>query len=221
MNSVLICVPSPRDIGIFHKSLAKLPYPKMLARYFPEKDAYNLLREKFLQLTYDTMILIPDDLIVYPEALEQLIRQHNEHPDDVISGICRMDAWKNKHKFGFRAVGDIGWYPREYNFVEYLKKYDAKPKYGNGSLLYRVEFNAFACMLVSRKIIEEVPFRFDSNGSGVDQNFCDDVRKKGYDCLVNVLAVFDHLAGRRYGHLESFMVGKKTPGLEFISPRLD
>jgi len=214
----LICVPSPRDLTEFQEALDKLPYDKYVVKYETETVAYPKLRDFFLEhKEYETMVLFADDLLVHEYGLKHLLEEHREHPDDVISGICNFDMWNNKNKYCFRLVGDLGEYCKfasqyENGLRDYFEKYAAVSKYENGHL-WKVEFNAFACMVVSRRIIEEVPFRFDrEEGGGVDQNFCDDVRKRGYDCLIDIMGCgFIHLAGRKNGHLEEFYVGIKEP----------
>lgn len=210
----LICIPSPRYISEFEESLDKLPYDKYVVKYEPEPVAYRKIRDFFLNHNYETMILFADDLIVTKIELGMLLFHHKRNPQYVFSGICNFDMWNNRNKYCFRLVGDIGEYPKRDKLDEYLDKYKAKRAFSH---ICHVEFNAFACMVVSRKIIEEVEFRFDRpEGGGVDQNFCDDVRKRGYECLVDLDQKFVHLAGRENGRLENFFVGKIDPTESYI-----
>ena len=210
----LICVPSPRYLSEFEEALDKLPYDKYMVKYEPETVAYRKIREFFLNHNYETMILFADDLIVDPGGLHLLLMCHKKWPNAVLSGICNFDMWNNKDKYCFRLVGDPGSYSMKKELPQYLTKYDYNMV---GTMVYKVEFNAFACMVVSRNIIDKVPFRFDrEEGGGVDQNFCDDVRKRGYDCLVDLQADFLHLAGRKGGELENFFVGSIFPTESYV-----
>lgn len=215
----MICIPSPREIPEFHESLTKLPYHKILARYYPEKEAYPILRDAFLNTKCRIMVLFADDLIVHPKVLEMVMETHKRYPRAVVSGICNFDAWNNRNKYCFRLIGTSAIYPPTdpYGFAEFMD-INGGIKYQQSSNEMKVAFNAFACVIIPRPIVEKIPFRFDSNGSGVDQNFCDDALKQGRDLIVNVSACALHLAGRKKGELENFMVGKKTPKIEYLRP---
>lgn len=210
----LICIPSPRDIPDFLESIKLLQYDKILAKYMPQPQAYNKLRNYFLERTeYDPMILFADDLIVYIQGIEELLQYQRVHPEDVISGICNFDMYHNIDKYCFRAIGDMGYYPRKHFIEEYLETWKPKEKAPG---LYCVEFNGFACIVISRRIVELVPFRFDNNGGGVDQNFADDCRALGIDVLVNIHVQFKHLAMRlKRNGLENSGLGIKEPRMEF------
>lgn len=210
----LICIPSPRDIPDFLESIKKLQYDKLLVKYMPQPQAYNKLRNWFLEHEeYTTMVLFADDLIVDDEGLDKLIDYHMDHSEDVISGICNFDMYRNIDKYCFRAIGDIGYYPRKNFIEEYIGHWKPKEKAPG---FYCVEFNGFACQVASRRIVELIPFRFDNNGGGVDQNFADDCRALGIDVLVNIHIEFKHLAYRlKKNGLENSGLGIKDPEMVF------
>ena len=145
--------------------------------------------------------------------------QQSKHPQDVISGICNFDQLNNRHKYCFRLIGDSGYYPIIDKIDEYFRQYHGKEKYPNSGL-YLVEFNAFACVVVSREIVQKIPFRFSDYGTGVDQNFCDDCRKEGIDLLVDINVRFEHLA-LRLGKPENFYVGLMQPREDWWTRRVD
>ena len=214
----LICNPSPRDIPEFLELTEQLnkDYDILQAKYMPQPQAYNKLREYFLDhKEYDTMILFADDLIINRAGLDTLLEFHKYHPEDVISGICNFDMYRNIHRYCFRVVGDHGRYPNKFFLEEYLNEWKAVPKYAGR---YRVEFNGFACCIITRRIIEMIPFRFEiQNGGNVDQFFADDCRANDIDVLVDITVEFQHLAYRTKSNiLECSGLGIKEPELVFL-----
>jgi hypothetical protein len=216
MNKELICIPSPRDIEDFDESLKHLQYDQLRARYMQQRQALNSLRNYFLEHEeYDIMVLFSDDLIVHKEGLESLLQYQQAHPEDVISGICNFDMYRNINKYCFRAIGDLGYYPRKHFIKEYFEQWKPEEKAPG---IIKVEFNGNACIIISRKIVELVPFRFDrESGGGADQNFADDCRALGIDVLVNINVEFKHLAYRlKRNELENSGLGIKEPRLDFF-----
>lgn len=209
MKQPLLCIPSPRDIEDFDNALSKLVhYDQYIVKYYPAPVAYDKLEKFFLaNKKFDPMVVIPDDLIVDPAGLESLLVSSFHYPDAVISGICNFDMYNHASKYCFRVIGDPGFYPNMGHLDEYFSKYNVQWK---GHLI-RVEFNAFACCVIPRKIKEKIPFRHDENGSGVDINFCKDCMDNNIDLLVDHHVVFKHLAGRKGGFLENWGVGVKEP----------
>lgn len=210
----LVCIPSPRDIPEVIESVHNLRLNTVFAKYMPQPQAYSELRNYFLENEeYDTMVLFSDDLIVDSVGVNRLVEYNLRHPESPISGICNFDMYKNSGKYCFRAIGDVGYYPRKFFIQDYIDKWKPEEKEAG---IYCVEFNGFACIVISRRIVELVPFRFDNNGGGVDQNFADDCRSLGIDVLVDINVEFKHLAYRlKRNELECSGLGIKEPEMIF------
>ena len=70
----LLCCPSPRDIREVYEALRETGYDRLYAKYYPEKTAYNLLRDYFLDHTeYTHLVICPDDLIIKKEHIDSLV----------------------------------------------------------------------------------------------------------------------------------------------------
>lgn len=212
----LLCIPSPRDIGDFAKSLRKLDqYDQYIVKYHRSPEAYEQIQKFFLaNKVYDRMVIIPDDLIVDKSELNILLMNSDSRPNSVISGICNFDAWNNREKYCFSIPGAYGIYPTKLGLGEYFSKY----KVQFVDHLVKVEFNGFACPVIPRDIVKKIPFRHDANGSGVDINFCRDCLDNGIELLVEYRVKLKHLAGRKQGKLECWGVGLRKPVCVFRNP---
>ena len=212
MTNPLICVPSPRDIPEVHTALNELSYDKFIVKYHRASEAYSKIRRFFLShKEYDILVNFADDLIVHPEGLEQLLEYHKvfltSGANATISGICNFDMWKNSDKYCFKLEGHSDFPPIE-GFDEYIEKYQDLGIHP----YYSVDFNAFACMVTPRWIIEKIPFRFDEYEAGVDQYFAEDCKKEGIKLYVDTSVRFQHLAMRkRDNKLENSGLGIKPP----------
>lgn len=166
----LLCSPSPRDISQVYEALKKCPYDRLYAKYFPEVQAYNLMRQFFLgHPQYTHMVICPDDLVVEPKNVKKLKQtlENSKIEYDVLAGVCNVDMGENKD---FLCVtrnlphptrwveerGQIGW--RTYDWV---RKDDPDAKG-----IKPVKFSGFACQAISRKVLQKMSFQDDSKFNG-------------------------------------------------------
>lgn len=163
----LLCSPSPRDLPEVYSALKKCPYDRLYAKYFPEVQAYTLLRNYFLShAEYTHLVICPDDLIIEKKNVENLRDILEKQPYDVLAGVCNVDLGENRGKLNVthnlphptRWVperGQTGW--RTYDWFR-------EDEVTEG--IFPVKFSGFACQAISREIVERLPFQDDSAFNG-------------------------------------------------------
>jgi hypothetical protein len=178
----LIFVPSPRDLPEFNEATAKLKYDKIWLKYYNEDDAYRLGSFWFLQHPeYTHFIILPDDLIVTPDDIEQLMKDTEEH--DVISGWCRNTIRLNRYWKGEKEKEDdadscisIECLPPNppfrgiYEQFHFMSIKDIESYKKQGITITFVKYAGFPPTVIARKVIEKVKFR-TSQGCCVDSCF--------------------------------------------------
>lgn len=93
MSKPLLFLPSPRDIEQVKDAVSKLKIDKLWVKYYPQEEAYDVARERFLNSEdYTHLIIHPDDMISTQANLDQLLRDLEQWPDIVISGWCNNTA---------------------------------------------------------------------------------------------------------------------------------
>ena len=167
----LLCSPSPRDYPEVYEALKKTGYARLYAKYFPEKIAYNLLRDWFLDHEeYTHMVICPDDLIIEKEHVDTLIADLKEYDFPVLAGVCNVDMAKNKDYLCItenlphpqRVVPErkqIGW--RFYAWVHKDTKFPAP--------IVQVPFSGFACQFIRRDIVKKYHFADDAKYNGTPE----------------------------------------------------
>lgn len=88
---LLIFCPSPRDIPEFTDAINSISHDKLIVKYLSYLDGpYPQAREFFLKhKQYTHFAICPDDLIVTPQGVEQLIESAERR--DFIAGMCNVD----------------------------------------------------------------------------------------------------------------------------------
>jgi hypothetical protein len=207
---ILVGVPSPREIPEALDAIFRLPADIFLAKYYPEPEAYEAIRDFFIQSRkdYDYLCIIPDDLVVHQEGFQILVEDLNKYKPQILSGVCNLDADTMKEFYAVRI-------DRKDPFL-----YKAHKKQHFPNTRYQLVFTAgFACMFVSKQVVEKVPFRQFSPTfeSAIDQAFAEDCLAKRIPTLVDWAAEFEHLEYRLgHGQLENFYKGHREPYQLFI-----
>ena len=164
----LLCSPSPRDLKNVYDSLKKTGYPRLYAKYYPEKTAYNLMRKYFLEHTeYTHMVICPDDLLIDKEHINNLIKVLEIKNYPILSGVCNVDLNDNKDKLDItenlphpqrtvpirKLVGwrFYSWIPRNTRFI---------------NPVIRVPFSGFAAQFISRETLQKYSFIDDAKYNG-------------------------------------------------------
>lgn len=180
---LLIAVPSPRDIKQVLKAHDKLEEEVAYAKYLPERIAYNLLRDYFLNYTDCThMVIAPDDLVIEQHHIDKLKQDISEYDYAVISGLCNVAQGKGldelysitenlphplrpaieptvpekiRHEWGYRWYA---WYSKAALKKEIQRQSSSttKPKE-----IIRVWHSGFALQAIRRDIVKVIQFQTD------------------------------------------------------------
>ena len=164
----LLCSPSPRDLKNVYDSLKKTGYPRLYAKYYPEKIAYNLMRDYVLEHEeYTHMVICPDDLLIDKEHITNLIKTLEIKDYPILSGVCNVDLNDNKDKLDItenlphpkRTIPNrklVGW--RFYSWVPKNTRF-VNP-------IIRVPFSGFAAQFISREALTRYKFVDDAKYNG-------------------------------------------------------
>ena len=141
----------------------------------------NILRDYFLEGDFDYFFSLEQDVIAPKDVVDKLI----SHKKDVITGV-----YYTLYRFqGQPAVRPLIWAsvdgrPDDMRFMSTEAK---KP----GS--YKIKACGLGCLMISRRVIEEVKFRYVEN-SGIfdDIWFCKGVSEKGYEIWTDTSIQCDH-----------------------------
>ena len=202
----LLCSPSPRDIRNVYEALKNTGHDRLYAKYYPEKTAYNLLRDYFLDHEeYTHFVICPDDLIIQKEHIDVLIKDLEEHPEyPTISGVCNVDLGDNKDMLNItqnlphptRAVPSrkqVGW--RFYSWVPKNTRFE--------NPIIRAPFSGFAAMFIDRDTLKRYRFIDDAKHNGtpdiltgaIDVMFSNLCAMKNIPQMVDTRVRMKHLKG--------------------------
>jgi len=202
----LLCSPSPRDISEVYTALKQTRFPRLYAKYFPERIAYNRMRQWFLDHEeYTHMVICPDDLIVEKKHLLKLIKTLEKKDYPLLSGVCNVDNVDNKNYLNItenlphpqRMVpkrNQIGW--RWYAWIHKDTKF--RPT------IQSFPFSGFAAMFIRRDVVKRYRFIDDSKFNGtpglitgaIDVMFANTCAVEKIPQMVDTSVRMDHLKGR-------------------------
>ena len=217
-HNPLVFIPSVRDLPEIKEAVDKLPYSTLWVKYMNQDQAYTIGRNLFLNLgkhDYTHLIIVPDDLIVTEDQIEQLFDDSEYH---VISGWCvhgktkdprvGLDTNLSYHLFtGEPSKGEYEDY--KHITVEEVNRILNDPG-PTDHPIKEVKFSGFAPTIIPRIIVDLIPFR-TSEGCCVDSCFAQDLDKKGIPQFVDFRVKTIELKASDldiYGHL-----GKKQPDI--------
>ncbi len=152
----------------------------------------NYLREYTLKNDYDYMLCLQQDVIAPPNLIELLL----EPKKDIVTGVAPhllLQDGKAK-EIALLGIEDKN-NPNKYRYIEY----PTLLKYKSG--IVKVDFCAMTCVLISRKVLEIIKFRYEKRQNSTseldvdwdDMCFCRDIKKEGLEIYVNIAAKCDHL----------------------------
>lgn len=194
---LLVCIPSPRDIPEVKENWDKYDYDVLVAKYMQQKEAYTFLREYFLDhAKYTHFCLIPDDLVVKPEQLDELWSNALEL-DSVVNGICAVDEDESRPKgipmaIQYAILESDGNHERNWVWKHDLPDDD----------IFQVEHAGFPCTIIPRRIMEKVSWRGASKinewlEGNFDWQFSKECKKMGEPIFVCKNLEFPHLRIRQ------------------------
>lgn len=223
----LIAIPSPRDLAAFAEAVERLPADKLFVKYMPEKDAYDVIREFFLEHEeYTHLAILPDDLIVLPYHWAQLIFDLHEYQFPVLCGVCNLDI-SAEHKGMLNVCIDhkpaLSRYQpeRTYEWLvegseQHKKLMDLTPP------IIKVDFAGFPFMFFERGVIELFEFKDDRKpynpmklvGCCIDVMACADLYDLDIPIHCDLRVRMQHLKLDDQ-RVEGRMVGVKQPVVYF------
>lgn len=181
----LFCSPSPRDIPEVMECHRRLPFDRLYAKYFVEREAYWHLRRFFLSHPeYTHLVLIPDDLVFKMSDVEQLYRDLREYDYAILSGICNVDLGPNRDKWSItenlphpirplkkvdNPQGNRRWFGwRWYSWYTNESIRDEQKRQNRE--IFRVQHSGFALQSIRRDIVERVEFITDAVENGIPES---------------------------------------------------
>jgi hypothetical protein len=209
MNPLLVIF-NPRNIPEFYKAIEKINgISKLWIKYFPQDEAYNKAREFFLQSDYTHFMILPDDLIVTQADVDAIVNYDESY--DSISGWCnntgRDDTNIDTNISAFLPPDP----PRTATYEGYrwykIAQFESLlSKVENSDAIIPVLHQGFALSRLSRRLIEQVPFRTDA-GCCVDSCLSLDLMKfrVGFTQYVDIRIRMKHLKIPR----SELLVGKE------------
>ncbi len=134
----------------------------------------NYIRDHALKNNYDYLLFLDSDVLIHPRALEALLATKY----DVVAGIyLNVFHFDNKPVIAPVLFKDIG------NGECQLYTYEGAAK----QQVLEIGAAGLGCALISKKVLEAVPFRTFNNSStgGEDMAFFVDARAKGFKTVAN------------------------------------
>lgn len=127
----------------------------------------NLIREIVLKEKYDYFFSLEQDVVPPKDMIERLLA----HEKEFVSGVYWNKETKNKTQPQLVVMAGTHFNEEEKkkNMVRSMGLFQLLP-----SRLMEVAYTGLGCVLISRKLLEKIPFRYDET-----QLACDDV----YFCL--------------------------------------
>jgi hypothetical protein len=196
---VLLVILKFRELPQFREAVKDLKIDKLWIKWYGQitkPDAYSVAREEFLKRTeYTHLLLLTDDVIIQQKDIDQLIQDYEDTGCDVISGWFNNDLTTHADdtNFSYTLPPDPpsnGSY-EGYHF-EKIKKVEQWQSVIPGAWRLEVLHQGTALSLISRKIIEEVPFR-NSQGCCIDSCLSLDLAEKGIKQYVDLRVRTLHL----------------------------
>ncbi|MBS3150483.1 hypothetical protein J4425_01600, partial [Candidatus Woesearchaeota archaeon] len=129
----------------------------------------NKLKEYFLKNDYDYLLSLEQDVVPPKDVIERLMK----HGKDICSGLY----FKEKDN----ELIPIMYVPYKNEFAKLLK-FEEIPE----NELIEVITSGLGCVLIKRKVLENVEFRYEKNKEPWDDVwFCEDARQKGFKVYVD------------------------------------
>ena len=129
----------------------------------------NKLKEYFLKNDYDYLLSLEQDVVSPKDVIERLMK----HGKDICSGLY----FKEKDN----ELIPIMYVPYKNEFAKLLK-FEEIPE----NELIEVITSGLGCVLIKRKVLENVEFRYEKNKEPWDDVwFCEDARQKGFKVYVD------------------------------------
>ncbi|MFA4886728.1 MAG: glycosyltransferase [Candidatus Nanoarchaeia archaeon] len=146
----------------------------------------NYLRDYVLKNDYDYLFCLQSDVIP-PANIIQLLLEANK---DIVTGVASHLLVKDGEAKEIALLGiEDKEHPGNYTYLNYKSTKQYKG-------LLSVDFCAMTCILLSRKALEQITFRYETKDGQVipeDMCFCKDAKKLGFEITAQLEAQCQHL----------------------------
>ncbi len=184
-NFDMLLVDNSKDDAYFNKIkklgllVVKGPYSKSARQRII--DSRNILRQKVLDESYDYFFSLEQD-VVPPEDVIQKLLSHNK---EIVTGVYFSYQTNN----GVTLLVPLLWQRVAKDEVRFMLEREVlEPK------LIEVGACGVGCILIHRKVLESVKFRFDKKDKGFDDMwFCKDASSLGFKIFADTSVKCKHL----------------------------
>ena len=154
-------------------------------------ESRNILRDRMLKGKYDYFLSLEQDVIPPANVIEQLIR----HEKNIVSGVYyKLYAVNVKGKDGMVKQKKT-LLPLVFTFSNEKDKMNVcYPKDVEGDHFFKIRACGLGCVLISKRVLEKVKFRYDPAKSTFDDFlFCSDALDRGFDIYTDTSVKCKHL----------------------------
>jgi hypothetical protein len=165
------------------------------------------MREFFLDNAYSHLVLCPDDLLVTPTDLIQLIDDIKLGFGRVVSGMCNVDSKHSKSSLNITTPENLPHANPRLRRYEWIttesmeRRTDKEP--------FKVGYSGFPLMAIDKDVLAELPFRNDGQCC-IDVMFCWDCAQRNIPIYVDPKINLLHLK-REDGDYEAYHKGSRDP----------
>ena|SRR3989344_5378187 len=183
-HDVLLVDNSPE--GDYSVKINGLGMPTVKGPYFESArdriiHSRNILRQKVIDDNYDYLLSLEQDVIPPKDIIERLL----QHKKEVITAVYFM--------------------PRGNTLIPLLAINEGKEKYGyipfeyvdKSKHLIHVNYAGLGVILISKKVLEKIKFRFDEKPGFDDWFFCKDAEREGFKIYADLGIKCKHLIKNR------------------------
>ena|SRR3989338_8507381 len=146
----------------------------------------NILRDIALNENYDYFLSLEQDVIPPNDVIEKLLR----HKKDIVSGVYFGQYTRGNQK----RLLPMLWVAKKDDPTK-IRYVPVALNYVNSGDLFKVDLSGLGCILISRKVLENINFKYNSGLKKQfdDISFCIDARNKGFEIYADTSVKCKHL----------------------------
>ncbi len=193
-NKELLLVDNSED-DEYYERLRKIGVNVIRAPHYKDNvnkmlvESRNIIRDYALKNGFDYLLSLEQDIIAPKDVIRRLIAHKKDAASALYTITFRLDVKDEKGK----EIKGIAHLPVAY-FVdgpEQLRRAIDDEIRGKG--LVHVGATGLGCMLISRKALSDIEFRYLEGRSAFDDIFfCHDLREKGYGVYIDSTLEVEH-----------------------------
>ena len=189
-NYEILLVENSKEETFFNKikslniRVIRLPYiEKMRERVV---ESHNKLRETALNENFDYLLILDQDIIPEKDVIEKLITNKKDAISALYFGNHNLPDGENKimpFAWAFLEKKDF------WGSVRYLREDEI-----NNNIILKIAFAGMGCVLLGRKILEKIKFRYDNSIEAWDDRWLGyDIHEKGFEFFLDPNVICKHL----------------------------